>query len=88
MLNILLNNPRNQPDCHIPVLINPGDNEADLIFLTRHPAVIAAMGNRVDSDMETYKDSTFVDVSNDTGIFALNLAFAQVCFAGVAVYHF
>lgn len=87
-LDILFNDSGNQSDCNIAFFINSCDNEADFILFAGHTVIIAAVGYGIDSDMETYKDRTFMDVSNDTGIFALNLAFAQVCFAGVAVYTF
>lgn len=49
-LNILFNNPRNQPRCHIPVGMNPRHHEADFIFLAGHPVVIAAVGDCIDAD--------------------------------------
>lgn len=86
ILDILLNDPRNQSNRHIPVLIDPGDDKADLILLSGHPVVIAAVGDSVDADLEADENSAFVDVSDGTGILALDLALTQVLFAGVAVY--
>ena len=86
VLNILFYNSRNQSYRHIPVLIDPSDDEADLILLSGHPVVIAAVGDSVDADLEADENSAFVDVSDGTGILALNLALTQVLFAGVAVY--
>lgn len=80
------NEPRNQINRHIPVFIYPGDDEADLILLAGHPVVIAAVGDSVDADLEADEYSTFVDVSDGTGILALDLALTQVVLAGVAVY--
>lgn len=75
-LDILFNNPRNQPDCNIAVFINPGDYEAYLIFFSGHAVVVAAVGYSIDPDMKADEDGAFVDVGYDSGIFALNLAFA------------
>ena len=85
-LDILFNNPRNQPHCHVPVGINPCYHETDIIFLAGHPVVIAAVGDCVDADVEADEDSAFVDVRDRSGVFALNLAFTQVLLAGVAVH--
>lgn len=85
-LNILPNNPRNQPNRYIPLFIDPGDHEADIIFLARHPVVVAAMGDSIDADLEPDEDSAFMDVRDRSGIFALDLAFAKIGFAGVAVH--
>ena len=76
LLNILLNNPRNQSDCNIAVFINPGDYEAYLIFLSGHTVVVAAVGYSIDTDMKADEDSAFVNIGYDSGIFALNLAFS------------
>ena len=46
---MLLNNPGNQSDCHISVLVNPGDNEADLILLPGSAVIITAVGDGVDA---------------------------------------
>ena len=86
ILNILLNNPRNQPHCHVPVCINPRDHETDFILLAGHPVVIAAVGDCVDADVEADEDSALVDVRDRPGIFALDLALAQVLLAGVSVH--
>lgn len=75
-LNILLNNPRNQPNRHIPVRINPRHHEAHLILLSRKAVIVAAMGDCVDTDMEADENSAFMDVRDGSGIFALNLALA------------
>ena len=85
-LDILLDNPRNQPNCHIPVCINPRHHEADIIFLAGHPVVIAAVGNGVDADVEADEYGALVDVRDGSGILALDLALAQVVLAGVSVY--
>lgn len=85
-LNILLNNPRNQPHRHIPVRINPCYYEADLILLSGKAVIVAAMGDCVDADMEADEDSAFMDVRDGSGIFTLNLALAQIFLAGVSVY--
>lgn len=84
--DILLNNSRNQPHCYVPLRVNPRNHEADFIFLAGHPVVIAAVGDCVDADVEADEDSALMDVCDRSGIFALNLAFSQVLFAGVAVH--
>lgn len=75
-LDILLDNPRNQPNCHIPVSINPRHHKTDIILLAGHPVVIAAVGDCVDADVKADEDSAFVDVRDRSGVFALNLALA------------
>lgn len=75
-LNILLNNPRNQPHRHIPVRINPCYYEADLILLSGKAVIVAAMGDCVDADVEADEDSAFVDVRDRPGVLALDLALA------------
>lgn len=84
--DILLNNSRNQPHCYVPLRVNPRNHEADFIFLAGHPVVIAAVGDCIDADVETDEDSALVDVRDRPGIFALDLAFAQVLLAGVSVH--
>lgn len=74
LIDVLPNNPRNQPDRHIPVLINPGNNEADLIFLSEHPVIVAAVDYGIDADVEADEDGAFVDVSDCPSVFTLNLA--------------
>ena len=57
--DILLNNPRNQPHCHVPVGINPRNHETDIILLAGHPVVIAAvrfeMNSAVSSSVQPRK---------------------------------
>ena len=77
-LNILLNNPRNQPHRHIPVRINPCYYEADLILLSGKAVIVAAMGDGVDADMEADENSAFMDVRDGSSVFALNLALTQI----------
>ena len=74
--DILLNNPRNQPHCHVPVCINPRYHEAHFILLSRKAVIVAAMGDCVDAAVEADEDSAFMDVRDRSGIFALNLALA------------
>lgn len=85
-LNILLNNPRNQPNCHVAIRINPCHHEAHLILLSRETVIVAAMGDCIDTDVEADENSAFMDVRDGSGIFALNLALTQIFFAGVSVY--
>lgn len=75
-LYILLNNPRNQPHCHVPVCIYPCHYETDFILFSGKSVIVAAMGNCVDADVEADENSAFVDVRNRSGIFALDLALA------------
>lgn len=75
-LNILLNNPRNQPNRHIPFRIDPRDHETHIIFLTGHPVVVAAVGHGIDADVEADEYGALVDVRDRPGILALDLALA------------
>lgn len=75
-LDILLNNPRNQPHCHVPIGINPCNHEADVILLAGHPVVIAAVGNGVDADVEADEYGALMDVRDRPGILALDFALA------------
>ncbi len=61
-LNILLNNPRNQPYCHIPVCVNPRHHKADFILLSGEAVIVAAMGDCIDTDVEADENSAFMDV--------------------------
>lgn len=86
LLDILLNNPRNQPHCDVPICINPCHNEANLILFAGEAVIVAAMGDCIDADVETDEDSALMDVCDRSGIFTLNLALSQIFFAGVTVY--
>ena len=44
------------------------------------------MGDCIDADMEADENSALMDVRDGSGVFALNLAFTQIFFAGVPVY--
>lgn len=74
--DILLNNPRNQPYCHIPVCVNPCHHEAHFILLSGEAVIVAAMGDGIDADVKVDEDSAFMDVRDGSGVFALNLALA------------
>ena len=87
-LHILPNDSRNQPDRHIPVLINPGDDKTDFILLSGHPVIIATVSHSIDADVKANKDGAFVDVGDNACRLALNLALAKVCLTGVAVHAF
>lgn len=41
------------------------------------------MGNRIDSNIKSYKDGALVNVCNGTDIFALNLTFFQIFCTGI-----
>lgn len=84
--DILPNNPRNQPYRHIPLFIDPCDHKTDIILFPRHPAVITAMGDSVDANLEPDENSALVDVRDRSGIFALDLALAEVGLAGIAIH--
>lgn len=86
LANILPNNPRNQSYRHIPLFIDPCDHKTDIILFPRHTAVITAMGDSVDADLEPDENSALVDVCDRSGIFALDFAFAKIGFTGVAIY--
>ena len=75
-LNILLNNPRNQPYRHVAIRINPCHHEADFILFSGESVIVAAMGDCIDTDMEADENSAFMDVRDGSSIFALNLALA------------
>ena len=76
VLDILLNNSRNQPHCHVPVCIYPRDHEADLILFAGHPVVIAAVGDGINADVEADEYGAFMDVRDRPSILALDLALA------------
>lgn len=52
------------------------------------PAVIAGVGNGIDTDGEPDKDGAFMDVFHSSGVFSLNLTFFHVFLAGVAFHTF
>lgn len=86
LLDILFNDPRNQPHRHVAVRVNPCHHEADFILLSGEAVIVAAMGDCIDADMKADENSAFMDVCDGSGIFALNLALTQIRFAGVSVY--
>ena len=59
-------------------------HEGHFILLSHCPAVIAGMCNGIDSDGESDKYSSLVDIFHGSGIFPLNLAFLHVLLAGIA----
>lgn len=48
-LNILFNNPCNDPHCNIPIFVNMCHNKGHLIFLSNGAAVVATVSNGVDT---------------------------------------
>ena len=86
LADILPYNPRNQPYGHIPLFIDPRDHETDIILLARHPVVVAAMGDSIDADLEPDEYSALMNVRDCSGIFALDLALAEVGLAGIAIH--
>lgn len=76
LLDILLNNPRNQPNRHVPLRIDPRHHKAHVILLAGHPVVVAAVGHGIDTDMEADEDGALMDVRDRPGVLALDLALA------------
>ena len=75
----LPNNPRNQSHCHIPFSVDFRNNKADFIPSSRLAAVIAAVGDCIDADMEPDKNSSFMDVRHNSSIFPLHFTLGQIC---------
>lgn len=75
-LDILFDNPRNQPHRHIPLCINPRHYKTDLILLSRHPVVITAMSDGIHADVKPDEYGALMDIRDCPGILALDLALA------------
>ena len=84
----MLNDPRNDADSDISLLINMGYNKGDGILFSDLSVIIAGVCNGVDADTEPYKDSTFMNIFHGSGVFALDLAKRHICFAGIPFYAF
>ena len=59
-LDILLNNPWNQPDCNIAFVINFSYHKADLLFFAGNSVSVVAVGHGIDNDFEMYKEDTLL----------------------------
>ena len=87
-LKILFNNPGNDSYCHIPFFIYMRYDKGHVIFLSNGTAVIAGVGNGVDSNGEPDKYGTLVNVFYSAGIFALDFTFLHVFFTSITFYTF
>lgn len=85
-LQILPDDPCNDPHGHAPFFIQTCHGKAHIILLAGSPVVIAGVGHRIDTVGEPDIDHAFMHVCDLAGIFALDAAFFQVVVAGVLGY--
>ena len=79
----LLDDAGDDAEGNITLFINMRHHKGYLILFPDCPAVIAGVGNGIDTDGEPDKDGAFMDVCNCTDIFSLNLTFLQIFCTGI-----
>ena len=84
----LLDDAGDDAEGNITLFINMRHHKGYLILFPDCPAVIAGVGNGIDTDGEPDKDGAFMDVFHSSGVFSLNLTFFHVFLAGVAFHTF
>ena len=84
----LLDDAGDDAEGNITLFINMRHHKGYLILFPDCPAVIAGVGNGIDTDGEPDKDGAFMDVFHSSGVFSLNLTFFHVFLAGVALQNF
>ena len=77
-LKILADNTGNDPHSHAALLINAGNDKADVVLFPGTAAVVAGMSNGVDSVGKPDIHHALVDVGNVPGILALDPAQAEI----------
>lgn len=77
-LQILPNNPCNNPYRHSPLLINLRHGKAHIILFPGCPVTIAGMGHRNDTVGQPDIDHSFMNIRYLSRILALDTAFFQV----------
>lgn len=88
ILNGLLDDAGDDAEGNVPFLINMRHHKGYLILFPDCPAVIAGVGNGIDTDGEPDKDGAFMDVFHSSGVFSLNLTFFHILFAGITFHAF
>lgn len=71
----LLDDAGDDAEGNITLFINMRHHKGYLILFPDCPAVIAGVGNGIDTDGEPDKDGAFMDVFHSSGVFSLNLTF-------------
>lgn len=74
----LLDDAGDDAEGNITLFINMRHHKGYLILFPDCPAVIAGVGNGIDTDGEPDKDGAFMDVFHSSGVFSLNLTFFHV----------
>ena len=77
----LLDDAGDDAEGNITLFINMRHHKGYLILFPDCPAVIAGVGNGIDTDGEPDKDGAFMDVFHSSGVFSLNLTFFHVFLA-------
>ena len=72
-LQILPDNPRNDPYCHAPFFVQLGDGKADIIFLAGSAVIKAGMGHGIDAVGKADIDHALMHICDFAGIFALDV---------------
>mgnify|MGYP000644741074 CR=1 FL=1 len=68
ILNGLLDDAGDDAEGNVPFLINMRHHKGYLILFPDCPAVIAGVGNGIDTDGEPDKDGAFMDVFHSSGV--------------------
>ena len=84
----LLDDAGDDAEGNITLFINMRHHKGYLILFPDCPAVIAGVGNGIDTDGEPDTDGAFMDVFHSSGVFSLNLTFFHFFLAGVAFHTF
>ena len=83
LLQILPDDPGNDPHSHAPFFINPGDSKAHIILLAGSPVVVAGVGHSIHAVRQADIDHAFMYIRDLAGILALDAAFFQIVMVGV-----
>ena len=75
ILQILPDDPGNDPHGHAPFFINPGDGKAHIILLAGSPVVIAGVGHSIHAVRQADIDHALMYIRDLAGILALDAAF-------------
>ena len=64
------------------------NDKRNVILFSYSPAVIAGMGNGIDTDLKPDEYCSVMDIFNRAGIFSLYITKCQICLAGIPFYTF
>ena len=82
-LQILPDDPCDNPHGHAAIHIQAGNGKGHIILLPRHPVVIAGVRHRIDAVSKPDIDDALMHIGDRAGVFALDAALLQVVSVGV-----